>query len=287
MKSVAAALLIAGILTGQTATGLLHRSYREGEILRYRMTAANEGRPYQAVATGAVKRTTDGKFFEEFSWSQVVWEDVPVSLTPASEQFRERLSLDPDVTNPIPNLSQIQPQLIGPVTDFLNFYADLSIAIRAGVLNRAGDHFHKKYGVPNSWADGTRVLLGEDSIDFDLTLANVDETLREATLIVNHAGPVDPPIHLPAAWMRTPVVAGSANNFVLVRKENGAFTALVGVETFRDEMQVSLRDGKILSARLTNPVNTIERICRDAALTDCGDPKPHKILRRVNLTLEP
>jgi hypothetical protein len=50
---------------------------------------------------------------------------------------------------------------------------------------------------------------------------------------------------------------------------------------------VSLLDGKILSAHLTNPVSTIERVCQDAALTHCGDPKPHQILRQVDITPQP
>jgi hypothetical protein len=124
--------------------------------------------------------------------------------------------------------------LIGPVTDFLTFYADLGLAIRSSALVHPGDHFYQKYGAPNSWADGTKVILGEDSIDFDLTLAAVDTSRHVATIVVQHVPPAQPAVHLPADWMHAPVVSGSANNWVQVAKENGALTAAVGVETFRD-----------------------------------------------------
>jgi hypothetical protein len=51
------------------------------------------------------------------------------------------------------------------------------------------------------------------------------------------------------------------------------------------EIKVSTADGKILSATMDNPVKTIERTCEDAALTKCGDAKPHDILRKIDITL--
>jgi hypothetical protein len=48
-----------------------------------------------------------------------------------------------------------------------------------------------------------------------------------------------------------------------------------------------LTDGKILSATIVNPLQTIERECEDAALTKCGDPKPHPISRQIELSLQP
>ena len=33
---------------------------------------------------------------------------------------------------------------------------------------------------PSSWADGTRVLVGEDAIDFDMTLKSMDAAAKTA-----------------------------------------------------------------------------------------------------------
>jgi hypothetical protein len=65
------------------------------------------------------------------------------------------------------------------------------------------------------------------------------------------------------------------------------YLAAVGKETFDVERKLSLTDGKILSGSITNPVETIERECLDAALTTCGDPKPHAIKREIQVDLKP
>ena len=175
--------------------------------------------------------------------------------------------------------------MIGPILDFLNFYVDLWLAIRVGGLAHAGDHFYQKHGTPASWADGRYVVVGEDSIDFDVSLTDVDQSNRVATLLIRHVPPKQPEIRLPAAWMRVPV-ADTPNNWVQVEKKDSTYLAAVGKETFDVLMKVSLVDGKILWGRIENPVTTLERECADAALMSCGDPKPHQILRQIEISLE-
>jgi len=68
--------------------------------------------------------------------------------------------------------------------------------------------------------------------------------------------------------------------------------AAVGKETFTVEMKISLPDGKILSASMDNPVETIMRMCDDEALTQCTPPSRTKFsgkskLRWCNKTKEP
>jgi hypothetical protein len=36
---------------------------------------------------------------------------------------------------------------------------------------------------------------------------------------------------------------------------------------------------------MENPVTTIERECGDEALTNCGTPKRHEILRKIELAI--
>lgn len=208
-----------------------------------------------------------------------------VALPPESVKFRQLLSLAPNYAPAVPNLSQVHPMLIGPITDLLTFYSDLWLAIRTGVFTRARDHLYKKHGTPASWADGAYVLIGEDSIDFDITLADINESGKVATLTVRHVPPQQPQVRLPAGWMREPV-ADTPNNWVEVAKKDGKYIAAVGKETFDVQMKVSLADGRVLSGSIDNPVQTVERECADAALTSCAGPRPHQLRRQIEITLE-
>jgi uncharacterized protein with FMN-binding domain len=233
-----------------------------------------------------VKKDSAGTFVEEYQWSNLVSDNQKVSLSPASSDFRQQVTLDPEHMPPFPDLSKVDHRLIGPITDFMTFYADLWLAEKTGTLVNAGDHFYFKRGTPNSWADGNYTLIGEDSIDFDLTLKNISASDNTATLTVRHVPPEKPEVKLPADWMRKPV-ADTPNNFVQVQKiADGKYVASVGKETFDVEMKVSLSDGRIMSATIENPVETIERECADVALTSCSDPKPHSILRQISISLE-
>jgi len=265
------------------STNVLSRHYHAGEKLSYWMTGVNQGRHYEIRADGVVKKLPDGTYVEEYAWSNLTVEGTTVPLSAASAAFRQTVSLDPKYRMSIPDLSRVQPGLIGPITDFLTFYSDLWLAARTGQLNHAGDRFYFKYGKPSSWADGMRVILGESSIDFDMTLAAVDQNTHTATLIVRHAPPAQPQIKLPAEWMHAPV-AGTPNNWVEVEKDkDGKYTAEVGRETFAVKIEVSLADGRILSGSIDNVVEAVERECTDSALTNCGTPSSEHIQRTIGL----
>jgi len=291
MKKLAASLLLLGgfpWLFAQVvpSPGLLNRRYQEGETMVYRMKNINNGRRSEIQATGVVKRDSRGQYLEEYAWSNRTLDGAPFNLPPKSMQFRQILSLDPGMPSPIPNLSEVHPTLIGPITDFLTFYADLWLATRSGKLKAAGDHLYHEHATPASWADGNRVVLGETSIDFDITLTGVDQAGKIATLLVKHVPPKRPEVRLPAAWMNE-AVADTPNNWVQVSKSDGKYTAMVGKETFDVQLKVSLVDGKILSGTLENQVKTRVRDCLDAALMSCGDPRPREILRQVDISLVP
>jgi hypothetical protein len=268
-------------------TSPLARHYTEGEKLTYHMKGDNDGWTYEVQASGVVKKDAAGHFVEEYAWSDFK-SNAPMSLSPASLSFRQALSLDPAAPPAIPDLSQVQPFLIGPISDLLTFYSDLWLAIRQSDLKHAGDHAYVKFGGPSSWADGTYVILGEDSIDFDLTLKELNTSTQVATLLVRHVPPAQPKVKLPAAWMQTPV-ADTPNNFVDVKGKNasGKYEAEVGKETFDVEIKTSMKDGKILSATLDNLVRVHHRECLDAAFTDCGEPSAHQIHRQIELEWVP
>ena len=264
---------------------VLLRRYREGEKLTYHMKGINENWHYEIQADGIVKKDSAGTYFEEYGWLNLISDSQKAALSSASLDFRQQLTLDPNHKPAFPNLSQVDPRLIGPITDLMGFYVDLRLAVRTGKLAHPGDRFYFKRSAPNSWADGTYVLIGEDAIDFDLTLKDVNRPDNTATLVVRHVPPEKPEIRLPADWMRKPV-ADTANNWVQVRRaKSGKYLAAVGKETFDVEMKLSLADGKILSGSMDNTVETIERECEDAALARCSDPRPHPIRRQIEISL--
>jgi hypothetical protein len=282
-------ILLAAPFTGraQTDSPLLVRRYRPGERILYRIAATNEEKGavthYEAQADGEVKRDSAGEFFELFAWSNLKVGDDQVFLAPASVKFRERLSLSPSSRPAIPDVRRIDPALVGPVVDLLTFYADLQVALREPGLVLAGDHVYVNDGTPNSWADGKRVILGEDAIDFDITVADVGQNDSVVTLLLRHLPPARPAVLLKAPWMKVPV-GESSNNWVQVSKrDGGGYLAAVGMETFVASIRLRAGDGGILGATLDNRVDVLERECRDTSFTICGDPRRYLIRRRVEI----
>src|SRR2546427_633244 len=78
-------------------------------------------------------------------------------------------------------------------TDLLTLYADMLVA-HQGQLPHAGDHFYFERGTPASWADGNYVLIGEDSVDFEVTLTDINLSDQIVTLVVRHVPPAKPEV---------------------------------------------------------------------------------------------
>ena len=62
------------------------------------MKGNEDGIRYEIQASGVVKRDAQGHSYEEYAWSNFVRDGVPVALPPASVQFRQVLSLEPELT---------------------------------------------------------------------------------------------------------------------------------------------------------------------------------------------
>ena len=281
MKSIlicCAALLLAA---GQSAAPF-HRQYREGEAVKYHMKGKNEAWQYEIDASGVVKKDAAGVFVEQIGWSDLHSGGAGLTIPPESAAFRQELSLDPNFAMKLPDFSRVSPMLVGPMADLMTFYSDLWLVGKTGNLAKQGDHSYLKIGGPNSWADGSHVILGEDSIDFDLTVKEISQNEQTATLLVRHVPPQEPKVKLPAEWMKKPVTE-TPNNWVNVEKNGDKYFAEVGREIFDVEIVVSLRDGRMLSATLHNPVEAIRRECTDAALTQCGAATPRHILRQIEV----
>jgi hypothetical protein len=222
-----------------------------------------------------------GHFVEQIVWSHLVRDNVAVSVDAA--RARQTLTLSQE-SQTLPDLSRVDPRLIGPILDLFTFYVDLKLAASQSALIRAGDNVYLRFGVGGSWADGTRTILGEDAVDFDVTLAEARTGERVATVIVKHVPPANTAIHLPSRWMIAPV-SSTPNNWIdVTRTGNGHYRARVGQENFTVVIRASLDDGRMLSATMDNPVEVSERICADAALTNCAAPIRSRIRRQIELT---
>ncbi|MFL6439273.1 MAG: hypothetical protein ACJ71Q_16980 [Terriglobales bacterium] len=119
-----ARLLILACLTPNAAAqattpagSLLSRHYHDGDRVAYHMTATNQQGPqtisYEADANGAAIEDASGTWHEEIGWSNLIWNHQAIALAPSAANFREPLSLDLKYKLSIPNLSQVDPRLIG------------------------------------------------------------------------------------------------------------------------------------------------------------------------------
>jgi len=143
---------------------------------------------YSAIATGEVGQTPEGKWIEPIVWADFVLDGKPFDLGDSGKAFREVLTLDTSYQPPFPDISKA-PAIVGPITDLLTFYADVRLARMLGVLGKPRSHFYFKYGRPSSWADGQTVVVGQDTIDFDVTMKSVDRKRGVVELDVKHVPP--------------------------------------------------------------------------------------------------
>ena len=268
-----------------TNAGTLQRRYVDGVVSHYLMTSDNDGWRYTLRATDSVKRDTTGHFYEEISWSDPT-SNAPQTLTPASLAVRQTVSLDdPASYMKVPDLANMQPLLMGPITDTLTLYSDLLLAMKAK-LSQPGQTAYVSRTAPNSWADGQRVLLGQDAVDFSITVESLSAADHTETLLIQHVPPPTLHVQQPARWMQEPTSA-KPNNFVQVSKNDDGFTAEIGTESFDVRLMADTRDGRILSGAIHNPVVLRTRTCTDRELTQCGSETQKTILREITLKLVP
>lgn len=268
------------------AQSILARRYAIGDSIAYHMVASNFGRRdsirYSANVGGRVTRDSAGHTVEQLTWSSLIENGKRVPIAPDAPNARQRLTLALGWQAP-PDVAHTHPDLIGPVLDLFTFYVDLQMAARLPALAHAGDRAHVPIPINPSWADGRTIVRGEDAIDFELTLEQIDTVRRVATLLVKHVPPSTSRMNMPAAWMEPPV-ADTPNNWLEVAKlANGRVAARVGKEIFDVRLHVSLADGRILDAALDNPVDVMERECTDLTLTTCGEPIRYRIIRTIAL----
>src|SRR5262249_25597147 len=143
---------------GSPETAALHgplaRSYHENEHLGYHMTATNQDQfhtlRYAADVSGVVSRNPSGAWAEDFDWSNLIVNGAAVKLASSGAAVHQQVSLAPDYHWSGPDVSKIDPRLVGPVLDLMTFYVDLWLAMHDGKLARVGDHFILPRNTANS-----------------------------------------------------------------------------------------------------------------------------------------
>lgn len=274
---------------GAGGTSLLSRAYKNSETVEYVMIAENvqpsRKISYTAESIGDVVVNPDGPNYEQTGWKKLIVNDVNVPLSPADLAFRQKVSLDPsfDMQLNFPRIADADPRLTGPILDLLNFYADVQLAMKQTSLQAVGDHEYISYSRPASYADpGRGVILGEVCIDFDLTLTALTPT--KATLVIKHVPPPVSCVKLSSAWMKESVVDNVFNNHVQINKNrDGTFEVAVGKEDIDVTVEVEIGAGRILSAKMHNPVEIRERTCSDEFYETCFGDKRYQILREITL----
>ena len=268
-----------------TEAGALQRRYTGGAVSHYLMTGNNDGWQYTIEATDVVKRDPNGRYYEEIGWSDLT-SNAQQALTPASLALRQTVSLDdPSSYMRVPNLATVQPLLIGPITDTLTIYSDLMLAMQHKLV-QPGQTAYVPRATPNSWADGQRVLLGQDVVDFSLKVEGVNPAEHTETLLIQHVPPAVLHVQLPASWMQE-TTSAKPNNFVQISKQDDGFIAEVGKETFDVRVVVDTRDGHIISATMHNPVALTTRTCTNQELTQCGPEASKTTLREITWKFVP
>ena len=291
-SAVAVTVLVLGVglLPAQEATHAtrpLVCVYRDGEHATYHMTASNKDvhrdLHYEADVASTVKKNSNGIYVEDFEWTALVTNQQPTPIPKGSDAIHQLLSRDPAFALSVPDLSKVPPMLIGPITDLLTFYVDLQLAVRDSKLSKAGDHFLFEYGKPASWADGAAVCVGEDSLDFDVSLVAIDAAKGIATTVVKHVPPSKPQIRKLADWTAV-AVADTPNNWIQVVKLGpDSYLGQVGKETFEVRLETRLADGHLVSATLENFVDVLERTSKSQDLSNPGEGTRYRIVRKIEL----
>ena len=123
------------------------------------------------------------------------------------------------------------------------------------------------------------MLVGEDAIDYDMTLKSMNAAAGTALVEVKHVPPKDSALPIKAGWMQEPVGAGANNWVEIVKTSQGNYEAGVGIETFTVNLTVGTADGHIVSATMENPVTTMGgdyESRHDVRLIPAKFIKPHR-----------
>ncbi|MFC1745855.1 hypothetical protein ACFL35_17820 [Candidatus Riflebacteria bacterium] len=261
----------------------------------YKMNGFNDGKRYQAISRHVVKKKA-GTFFEEVTWISFKSGKKVIDIKPM-KKFVQIISLDQNFKVVFPDIRKIEGKMrkyiVGPIFDLLTFYVDLN----PGLFYAKIDELENGYPIvfpfnkKSSWADGQFIILGEDCIDFRVTFQNNKK--NKPLLRVEHIAPESNlDINLPEKWMNVPIGQGK-NNWVQIAKMKNMFGVSYGYEYFDVHIYIDPEDGKINYASMYNPVERLNRICKEiisknkkiTGIKNCSEATPQHTYRNITIEL--
>ncbi|MFN8290228.1 MAG: hypothetical protein U0U70_08230 [Chitinophagaceae bacterium] len=280
-------LLICLLPAASFSQTIPYRQYREGSVLEYRLTSEsfqNATFSGKSVAFAKMEVVSDsGQLAEEISWrAKTTYSGSDTTdLTPAARRVKPyRISLLPEGSVPLPTLDN--PVMVGEITDLNTFFVAISPKLNMHKLSRRQPVYVNEKTLEGNFAEGISILRGSDCIQ---TSQRLVKHKKRYTVIQTDFMP-------PASRCITPLTDTIAqktfdhpNNFQMLQKTaGGSLNLLWGTESFTVTCRIDNRDGKIISATMTNELNLRLRVNISPDLSSYAVEIPFKIKR--NLLLE-
>jgi hypothetical protein len=264
------------------------RRYKEGEILKYRLTTEVYRNDKFASKTISISEHTvvkdTGFLSEEVKWlhkTSYTPKDTVYLDSVAQKVKPYEISLSPQSKVLLPKLTV--PEMAGDITDLNTFYVALAPALNAQKLSAKNPVFTDDKLRQGNFADSIEVLYGTDCLQVTQKLIT---TNKHYTVVETIFAP-------PSSFCLTPLVdtirkksLDRYNNIEFVRKsEGGKVNLFWGVETFIVTSKVSNVNGQIVEASMTNLLTLRMRYNASQDLKTYTVEMPVTIRRTLKLEL--
>lgn len=263
------------------------RKYKDGEIFRYKLTSdsyRNDKASPRAVAISQHMIIQDsGHYSEVVRWiskklyagNDVIDQDsIARMVTPYV------ISLSPGNHVKMPPLTI--PEMTGEITDLNTFYVAISPALHIQKLSDKLPFFMDSV-VRGNFADGGRILKGEDCIHVSQKLISHDKSI----VIIETA--FKPPVELSIKPLLDTIgkkTFGYFNNFQMVQQGvPGKVNLMWGVEEFTITSTIDIVTGQILKADMINLLSLRMRVNSSPDLQSYDAEIPMNIKRVLHLEL--
>lgn len=265
-----------------------YRTYKKGTVLNYRLTSESyqnnkfSGKSIAMAKTEVVQDS--GKLYEEISWQSKTsyGEKDTTNRDGIAQSIRPyRISLLPDGNVPLPKLDNAI--MVGEITDLNTFFVAISPKLNMHKLSRKAPVFVNEKTVEGNFAEGTSILKGSDCIQ---TTQKLIKRKRKYTIVETSFLPPEQSCLTPLIDTIAAKTFEFPNNFQMVQKAGpGTVNLLWGNESFVVTCKIDNRDGKILSATMTNELNLRMRVNASPELKNYAVEMPFRITRNLKLEL--
>jgi hypothetical protein len=264
------------------------RKYKQGEVLKYRLTSTayrNDKFSGKTISVAEHRVIKDAPvFLEQIRWlskisftpkDTTLLDSVAQSVSPYS------ISLSPQSKVLLPKLTI--PEMVGDITDLNTFYVAIAPALNAQKLSRHNKSFSNDELRQGNFADSIVIVYGTDCIVVTQTLL---ELTKKFSVIETRFSP-------PPSFCLTPLldtVAGKSfdqfNNIQMIQKgADGKLNLFWGVENFTIITKIDARSGKILHATMTNNLTLRMRYNASQDLKTYAVEMPVTVKRLLELEL--